>query len=98
MGQAWAQVTPTIYDLMIMGGWQNSAYQRVCEMLYQYTNMNNSITISALPIYYLEPNTRITVNDPASGIYGDFMIQTISIPFDVSSMMSITASKALQKI
>ena len=98
MGQAWAQVTPTIYDLMIMGGWQNSAYQRVCEMLYQYTNMNNSITISALPIYYLEPNTRITVNDPASGIYGDFMIQTISIPFDVNSMMSITASKALQKI
>ena len=67
-------------------------------MLYQYTNMNNNITIQALPIYYLEPNTRINVNDPASGIFGDFIIQTISIPLDINSTMSITASKALQKI
>ena len=98
MGQQWTQVTPEIYNLLLIGGWQNSAYQRVCEMLYQYTNMNNTVTISALPIYYLEPNTRISVNDPASGIYGDYMIQTISIPLDITSLMNITASKALQKI
>ena len=98
MGQAYTQVDQEIYDLLELGGTQNSAYQRVCEMLYQYTNMNNNITIQALPIYYLEPNTRINVNDPASGIFGDFIIQTISIPLDINSTMSITASKALQKI
>ena len=98
MGQVYAQLDQSIFDLLIIGGWQNSAYNRVCEMLYQYTHMNNSITIQSLPIYYLEPNTRIAVNDPASGIYGDYMIQSISIPLDITSMMSITASKALQKI
>lgn len=98
LGQAYVQVDSNIYDLLVIGGWQNSCYQRVCEMLYQYTNMNNSITISCLPLYYLEPNTRITVNDAASGIFGDYIIQSISLPLDISGLMSITAYKALQKI
>ena len=98
MGQVWTQIDPSIYELLEMGGAQNSAYQRVCEMLYQYTNMNNSITLNSLPIYYLEPNTRITVEDPAAGIYGDYVIKSISIPFDINSTMTLTASKALQKI
>ena len=67
-------------------------------MLYQFTNMNNSITLQTVPIYYLEPNTRINVQDPASGIYGDFVIQTISLPLTVAGTMNITANKALQKI
>ena len=98
LGQVWIQIDDTIYDLLSIGGIQNSCYQRVCEMLYQYTNMNNSITVQSIPIYYLEPNTRISVQDPASGIYGDYMIQTISLPLTVDGTMSITASKALQKI
>ena len=98
MGQVYSQVKSNIYSLLVIGGWQNSAYQRVCELIYQYTNMNNSVTISAIPIYYLEPNTRITITDAGSGIYGDYIIKTISIPLDINGMMNLTASKALQKI
>ena len=98
IGQNWIHVSETIYDLLAIGGIQNSCYQRVCELLYQYTNMNNTITIQAIPIYYLEPNIRINVQDPASGIFGDFMIQTISLPLTIDGQMNITASKALQKI
>ena len=97
-GQDWIQVDDTIYSLLSIGGSQNSCYQRICEMLYQYTNMNESISISAIPIYYLQPNTRITVRDDASGINGDFMINQISLPLDVSSTMNISAYKALAKI
>ena len=96
--QEYIQVDSTLYDLLAIGGIQNSCYQRICEMLYQYTNMNNTITIQSLPIYYLEPNIRINVQDPASGIFGDFMIQSISLPLTLDGTMSITASKALQKI
>ena len=98
IGQNYIQVPSTIYNLLAIGGIQNSCYQRVCESLYQYTNMNNTITIQAIPIYYLEPNMRINVQDPASGIFGDFMIQTISLPLTIDGQMSITANKALQKI
>ena len=98
LGQEYIQIDSTLYDLLVIGGVQNSCYQRVCEMLYQYTNMNNTITIQSLPIYYLEPNIRVNVQDPASGIFGDFMIQSISLPLTIDGTMSITASKALQKI
>ena len=98
MGQNYVQVDEVIYNLLSLGGIQNSCYQRVCEMLYQYTNMNNTVTIQALPIFYLEPNMRVNIQDPASGIFGDFMIQTISLPLTINGVMNITASKAFQKI
>ena len=77
-GQDWVQVDSTIYSLLTIGGSQNSCYERICDMLYQYTNMNQSITISAIPIYYLEPNTRITVRDDAAGINGQFMTLSLA--------------------
>ena len=98
LGQDWCQVDSNIYALLTIGGTQNSCYQRICELLYQYTNMNETVTIQAIPIYYLEPNTRITVHDPAAGIFGDFMIQSISLPLAINGTMSITASRAQQKI
>ena len=98
LGQIYIQVEAAIYDLLMMGGIQNSCYQRICELLYQLTNMNETVTINALPIYYLEPNMRINIQDPASGIFGDYMIQSISLPLSIDGTMSITASKALQKI
>lgn len=97
-GQDCVQVDETIYSLLSIGGWQNSCYERICDMLYQYTNMNQSISLTAIPLYYLEPNTRITVIDDAAGINGDYMISSISLPLDVQSMMSINAYRCLHKI
>ena len=76
----------------------NSAFFNVRDLLYQHTSYNEAITLQTIPIYYLEPNTRITVKDIESGISGDYMIGTISIPFDIGSTMSITAQKVLEKI
>ena len=97
-GQDWVQVDETINSVIAIGGWQNSCYQRICDMLYQYTNMNESISVTAIPMYYLEPNTRITVRDDASGINGDYMISSISLPLDVESAMQINAYRAIHKI
>ena len=81
-----------------LGGVSNSAYNRVRELLYQNTSYNESITLQAIPIYYLEPNTRITVNDAESNIYGDYMISTISIPLDITGTMNISAIRALERV
>lgn len=97
-GQDWVQVSDDIYSLLSIGGSANSAYNMICDLLYQYTNMNNTISITALPVFYLEPNTRITVRDDATGIYGDYMISSVTIPLGHSETMSISAYKALQKI
>ena len=83
--------------MLAVGGTARSAYDVVRDLLYQHTSYNESITIQALPIYYLEPNIRIEVRDIESDIYGDYMISSISIPLDVNGTMSISATRALEK-
>ena len=96
-GQDYIQLDESIYSMVVSGGNSNSAYNMVRELLYQYTSYNESITINSLPIYYLEPNTRITVRDSESGIFGDYMINTISLPLDIGSTMSMSCTRALER-
>lgn len=97
-GQNYVQMDSSIFNLLTTGGSKNSAYNYVRELLYQYTSYNESISIQSVPIYYLEPNTRITVQDKESNIFGDYMISNISIPLDINSTMSISATRALERI
>jgi hypothetical protein len=62
--QEYVQVRPEIYSLLMNGGVLKSAYEEIKKELYQYTNYNEQISLTTLPIYYLEPNVRITVRDP----------------------------------
>ena len=98
IGQDFTQIEPRIYNLFDVGGQLNSCFEKIKDLLYQYTHVNNTISITTLPIYYLQPNTRITVDDQPAGIYGDYIIQSISLPLDINSTMNINAYKALQKI
>lgn len=96
-GQKYVQVDSYIYQMLATGGSFNSAYDAVRDMLYQDTSYNESIQIQAVPIYHLEPNTRITVKDPNSDIYGDYVISTISLPLSTNGTMSISATRALER-
>lgn len=97
-GQDYIQMDPNLYNMTTGGGNFNSAYNMARELLYQYTSYNESITINALPIYYLEPNIRISVKDFQSGIHGDYMINSMSIPLDITSTMTLSCTRALERI
>ena len=97
-GENWTQVSGEVYNHLAIGGSLNSAFVAVRDLLYQRTNYNEQIQISLVPIFHLEPNTRITVVDDESSTSGDFIINSITIPLDVGAMMSINATKALEKI
>ena len=92
------QVAAETYNALYPGGTYNSCYQNVRQLLTNYTNYNESISVSCLPIYHLEPNTRVSFNDPESGIYGDYIINTISFNLGNAGTMSITAKKVIEKI
>ena len=96
--QDYSQVSSTIYNLLAGGGYLKSAYEQIRKELYQYTNYAEQINITSLPIYYLEPNTRITVQDNDSLIYGDFIVKSISLPLDINGTMSLSCIKALERI
>ena len=96
-GQNYIQVTTGIFNLLVVGGSSNSAYNEIKMLLHEYTSYNESITIQSVPIYHLEPNTRVGVRDLQSDIYGDYMISNISIPLDINGTMSISATRALER-
>lgn len=97
-GQPWINVSANFFNNIEMGSVPNSCYERIKDLLYEHTMMNDTISFSALPIYYLEPNTLITLHDAPSGIEGDYLIKSISLPLDISGTMSINAYKVFDKL
>ena len=96
--QEYAQVRSEIYAMLLNGGALRPAYDEIKKELYQYTNYNEQISLTTLPIYYLEPNVRITVRDNESGIFGDYMVKSISLPLDINGTMSLSCTRALERI
>lgn len=62
-------------------------------LLYNYGQANETITIQAIPIYYLEPNTLIYVHDQNSNINNIYIINKISLSLTYNGMMTINATK-----
>ena len=96
--QEYVQVSPNIYNALAIGGNFYSAYDAVRDLLYQYTSYNESVQMQVIPILYLEPNSRITIRDTESDIYGDFIVNSLSVPLDAGGTMSLSCTKALDKI
>lgn len=76
----------------------NAAYLEARDLMMEHSGFNESITLQCLPMYFIEPNTRITVEDKASEIYGDYEINSISLPLTVGGMMNINASRIVDKL
>ena len=97
-GCPYSNVEDAIYKKLAIGTVGYSAEEKLRELLYVNTNYNESISIQTVPIYFLDVNTRITVQDSAADISGDYIINSISVPLDPRGTMSITASRALERI
>lgn len=97
-GQPFYQIERVLYDATDIGGSRYSAYEEIRQVFHQYTKYNETISLQTLPIYHLQPNTRITIENAESNIYGDYIIDTLSFTLDNSSMLTINATKAPEKI
>jgi hypothetical protein len=49
-------------------------------LINEHTHYTESVTITTIPIYYLEPNTRISVVDEVTGINGEYLVSKITVP------------------
>lgn len=75
-----------------------SAKDAIDNLLYNYTYCVESITIQSLPIYYLQPNTLVYINDTKAGINGDYIINKLTIPLAYNGMMSISGVKVEKRL
>ena len=96
-GQPYAQTRGEIFNALMTGGYHNGAYDQICFDLYTHTIYQRTISLTAIPNYYLKPNSRVTINDRATNTYGSFMVQNISLPLNVGSVMSVTLNECVQQ-
>lgn len=75
-----------------------SAKDKIDDLVYQFGYCAENVTINAVPVYYLEPNTRIFVQDSESGVNGEYIVTKITIPLTYNGTMSITANKAPERV
>jgi hypothetical protein len=75
-----------------------SAKERIDELLYNHSYCIESASITTIPIYHLQPNSRILVKDPESKIDGEYIVSKLTIPLTYNGTMNITATKAVSNI
>jgi hypothetical protein len=97
-GQAYSQVKGDIFSAFAVGGYCNGAFEQIKYELYCHTDYQKTLSITALPAFYLEPNTRVTMNDKSTNTYGDYIIQNISIPLTPGSSMAVSLNQCINKM
>ncbi len=88
----------SIYKDMKIGGILRSAYEEIRSELYQYINYCEQISLSSLPIYYLEANDIIKLLNLETNINGNYIVKSFSLPLNVDGSMNITCSKIISRI
>ena len=68
------------------------------DMLFQYSHYNDTININTIPIYYLQPNTAISIKDELSNIIGCYIMNKINISLAYNGTMQIAAIKSPDRI
>ena len=100
IGQSWTNVTGDIGDRAVTALGINgySAQEVARNLLYQYISVQSAISLSIIPIFYLEPNSRITVEDEVSKISGDYIVNSINFSFGGNTpIMNLSCSQALER-
>ena len=94
----WTQVHEDIYNNLAVGGYKNSAYERIKYELFYHTNYQRTVSLTTIPIFYLEPNSRVIISDKSTNTYGNFMVQNINISFGPGANMSVTLNEIFERL
>lgn len=97
-GQPYSQVRGEIYQYLYTGGYKNGAFERLKSELWLHTTYQKTLSLTSIPVFYLEPNSRVSINDTTTNTYGDYMLNTLSIPLGAGNLMASTCSECIQKM
>lgn len=97
-GYTFIRMNSATENLFTISAQGKSAQDELDNLLYSNTYCTESISITCLPVYHLQPNTRIFIRDDKSGINGEYIITKITIPLAYNGMMNISAVKAVERI
>ena len=93
----YCQVGSDIYDNLITGGYRNAAFDEIRYDFMIHTSYQMSVSMTAIPAFYMEPNTRAVVSDKTTNTYGSFLITNITIPLNAGGLMSVTGHEVFER-
>ena len=96
-GYTFVRITEDVLDYFNISAQGKSAKDELDELLYNHSYCTESISIQAIPIYYLEPNTCISVYDELSKINGEYIVSKITLPLTYNGQMTVQATKAPER-
>lgn len=88
----------SLKEAFVMSSQGTSAQETINSLLYNHSYCVENASITAIPVYFLQPNTRIYLNDIASGLVGEYSVDRVSIPLTYNGTMNITATKIIKQI
>ena len=95
--QPWSGVRGNVYGALATGGYFNAAFDQIKYDLYLYTRYQKTVSITALPAYWLEPNTRVRISESSTNTYGDFMISSINYTFGPNATMTVSCTEVAER-
>ena len=84
---------PNMDDMFTISAQGKSAKARLDELINQHFYNMENINITSIPLYHLQPNSRILWSDAKTTLNGDYAISKFTIPLAYNGTMTITATK-----
>ena len=97
-GYTYMQYNANLAKLFVVSTQGKCAIDVMEEWINNHIYAVESTNITTIPIYHLQPNTRIKITDKDSNINGDYIVSRISIPLTYNGTMSITATKVADRV
>lgn len=94
-GYTYIQLRSDMTNLISLSAQGKSAKDTLDKWLNEHLYGAESISLSTIPIYYLEPNTRIKVSNQDANLSGEYIINKITLPLTFNGTMSISANKTI---
>lgn len=100
MGYTWIQLPKSVNldSIFTISSQKKSAQEQLDNLLYNYSYCTESVSTNIIPIYRLEPNRIISIQDNETKINGKYIISRISIPLSYNGTMSINAIKTVERL
>lgn len=95
IGQSFCQVTPDVLAYFKVKNSFGTCYESVRQMMYTHLMQNASVSITSLPIFYMDVNKIVKFNFPDFSITGDYIINQISWQIGSNATMNISANEAM---
>lgn len=97
-GYHYITLDPAAFNDLSLTTRRKSAKEVIDNLLYNYTHTNDNLSLTTIPIYYLQPNSIVYIYNELSHLDGYYEVTKITLPLTYNGTMNISAIKIPQQI